>query len=191
MLILGSCGFSNTAVRIKISELVADKSGKMLIVPLACFFGTETGEKERRCASMAGFIKENIYVFDEDKPEELLGMKFDYIAVLGGNTLKLLKLVRKYHLDAFIKEQVADGAVYIGFSAGAYLACNDIGYVTNYDPNTGYITDGNFHALRLTEKYVLCHFDTRGEEDIKMCRQYIGEEAELVTINNNQLIVIE
>ena len=27
LLILGSCGFSNTAVRMKISELVADKSG--------------------------------------------------------------------------------------------------------------------------------------------------------------------
>lgn len=189
MLILGSYGFAYTSVRNKIGEIITDKSGKMLIIPLACMFGTETGENEKNYASMLGFKKENIYVFDEANYDELLDMKFDYIVVLGGNTFKLLYGIRKYNLDTFIREQVTDGAIYMGFSAGACIACNDIEYVKNFDDNN-HIINGDFTALGLTDKYVLCHFDFRGYNEIEMCRKYIGNEAELITINNSQLVVI-
>ncbi len=152
-------------------------------------FVTETGEKEKNCAVLLDFKKESIYVFDDSKLDALLCMKFDYIAVLGGNTFKLLYYVKKYHLDSFIRQQVADGAVYLGFSAGAYLACRNIGYVKNFDDNN-HITDGDFTALRLTDKYVLCHFDSRGIEEIKMCRTDIGMEFELITINETELILL-
>lgn len=189
MLILGSYGFSYTQNRLKIGELIPDQSGKMLIIPLACMFGTETGEKEKNCAALLDFKKENIYVFDDSKPNALIGMKFDYIAVLGGNTFKLLYYVKKYHLDSFIRQQVADGAVYLGFSAGAYLVCGNIEYVKNFDDNN-HITDGDFTALGLTDKYVLCHFDYKGIDEIKMCRAFLGDEPELLTINNDQFIVL-
>ncbi len=103
MLILGSYGFSNTQNRLKIGELITNQSGNMLIIPLACMFGTETGEKEKNCAAMLNFKRENIYVFNDSNPDALLGMKFDYIAVLGGNTFQLLYYIKKYHLDSFIK----------------------------------------------------------------------------------------
>lgn len=190
MLILSSSGFSTTQVRLKIGEIIADKTGNMLIIPIASLIGMETAERERNCAAMLGFKKENIYIYDEFKPTELLDMKFSYIVVLGGHTLRLLSKVRELHLDEFIKDQVASGAIYLGFSAGAYLACDDIEYVKNYDRNDGFINDGNFHALGFTNKYVLCHFDYRDEEDIQLCRLYIGDEAELITLNNNQLVVL-
>lgn len=189
MLILGSYGFSHINMRSKIGEVIKDKSGKMLIIPLASMFGTETGEKEKRFASMSGFSADNIYVFDDSRPDELLNMKFDYIVVTGGNTFQLLCYVKKYHLDSFIKEQVNGGAVYMGFSAGAYLVCRDIEYVKNFD-NNNHITDGDFSALGLTDKYFLCHFNYRGIQEIKMCRQYLGDEPELITIDDDQLIII-
>lgn len=189
MLILASYGFSYTQNRLKIGELIQDQSGSMLIIPLASMFGIETGEKEKNCASMLDFKTENIFVFDDAKPDFFLEKKYDYIVVLGGNTFKLLYLVRKYHLDTFIRQQVADGAIYLGFSAGAYLACDNIEYVKNFDDNN-HITDGDFAALKLTDKYILCHFDDRGVEEIKMCRQYLGDEPELITIRNDQLIVL-
>ena len=128
MLILSSSGFSTTQVRLKIGEIIADKTGNMLIIPIASLLGMETAERERNCAAMLGFKKENIYIYDEFKPTELLNMKFSYIVVLGGHTLRLLSKVRELHLDEFIKDQVASGAIYLGFSAGAYLACDDIEY---------------------------------------------------------------
>lgn len=191
MLILISSGFSTTQVRLKIGEIIEDKTGNMLIIPIASLLGMETAERERNCAAMLGFKKENIYIYDETKPDELTNMKFSYIAVLGGHTLRLLSKVRELHLDTFIKAQVSNGAIYMGFSAGAYLACDDIEYVKHYDRNEGFITDDNFHALCLTDKYVLCHFDYRDEKDIQLCRLHIGDEPELITLNNEQLVVLE
>ena len=189
MLILGSYGFSYTQSRLKIGELIPNQTGKMLIIPLASVCPEERGQKEKNCATMLNFKEENIYIFEAEKLDILLDMKFDYSVVLGGNTFRLLYYVKKYHLDSFIKQQVADGAIYLGFSAGAYLACHNIEYVRNFDDNN-YITDGDFTALGLTDKYFLCHFDYRGIEEIKMCRSFLGDEPELITINNNQLIVL-
>ena len=189
MLILGSYGFSYTQNRLKIGEILENNFGKLLIIPLACGFEKETGEKEKNCAVLLGFKKENITVFDEEHPEETLNRNFDHIAVLGGNTFKLLYKTRKYRLDEFIKKQVENGADYLGFSAGAYLACPDIEYVKNFDDNE-HITDDNFTALGLTDKYVLCHYDLRGPAEIKMCRQFIGNASELITITNEQLVVL-
>lgn len=190
MLILSSSGFSTTQVRLKIGEIIKDKTGNMLIIPIASCLGEETAERERNCAAMLGFKKENIYIYDETKPDELTNIEFSYIAVLGGHTLRLLSKVRELHLDTFIKEQVSNGTVYMGFSAGAYLACDDIEYVKHYDKNDGFITDDDFHALGLTDKYVLCHFDYRDEKDIQLCRLHIGDESELITLNNDQLVML-
>ena len=189
MLILGSLGFTATQNRLKISELIENKTGNMLIIPLACMFGTESGEREKNCAVMAGFEKNKIFVFDESKLSELMSVKYEYITVLGGNTFKLLKLVKEYHLDEFIRTQVANGAIYLGFSAGAYLACANIEYVVNFDSND-YIDDGDFKALGITDKYILCHFNYRGNKEIEMCRRYIGTEVELITINDDQFVVL-
>ena len=60
MLILGSYGFSSTQNRLKIGELIPNQTGKMLIIPLACMFGTETGEKEKNCAAMLNFKREQL-----------------------------------------------------------------------------------------------------------------------------------
>lgn len=189
MMILSSFGFSSTKMRGDISEALKNHSGKMLIIPLATTLGVETGMRERNYALMAGFKEEDILVFDEDKPEELLDMDFGFICVLGGNTFKLLRYVKKYRLDSFIKQQYNKGAVYLGFSAGAYLACPDIRYVTLLEDNN-HITDDDFSALALTDKYVLCHYDYRGMEYLKMCRSFLGSGCEIITINNDEMIIL-
>lgn len=51
----------------------------------------------------------------------------------GGNTFYLLQEVRRKELDAFIKERVLSGVVYIGSSAGSLLAGPDIETAKNAD----------------------------------------------------------
>lgn len=189
MIILSSYGFYYITIRNQLKELFSDKSGKMLIIPLASAYGMKYGIREKESAIDAGFLQENIFVFDEKNPDMFLEMKFDYIVIIGGNTFRLLQKVRMYGLDTFIKEQVENGADYIGISAGAYLACTDIEYVKNFDDNN-FITDGDFSGLALTDKYILCHFDERGTAEIKMCRQFIGYDTELITINDNQIVIL-
>ena len=57
MLVLGSYGFSSPDTRRKLDKIITDKTGKMLIIPLATMFGKETGEKEKYFASLLGFKK--------------------------------------------------------------------------------------------------------------------------------------
>ena len=189
MLILGSFGFRDLRVRGKLGELLPDRTGTMLIIPLACMFEQETAEKEKTGAVLLGFRQENIHIFDSEHPAALPDMHFDYITVLGGNTFQLLARVREFGLDSLIRQQVGEGAVYLGFSAGAYLACPDIEYVKNFDDNNT-ITNEDYSALHLTEKYVLCHFDHRGSAEIRMCRWFIGEAPELITITDDELVVL-
>jgi dipeptidase E len=59
----------------------------------------------------------------------------DAIAVGGGNTWQLLRMVREQGLLPAIRERVRAGVPYIGWSAGANLACPTIG-TTNDMPVT-------------------------------------------------------
>ncbi len=194
MLILGSCGLNYDGNRSEIDKLIEDKTGNVLIIPLACMFESETGGKEKFYAEKLGFKKENIYVFDSASPQEFMERDYSLIVVMGGNTFKLLYMVRKYNLDSFIRQQVSKGADYFGASAGAYLACPNINYVKLFDDNN-YIAESDigkeeFNALGLTDKYVLCHFDIRGVEEIKMCNELIGGSPDIITIRETQLVVL-
>ena len=103
MLVLGSYGFSSPETRQKLDKIITDKTGKMLIIPIATMFGKETGEKEKYFASLLGFNEADIIVFDEENPDEIRNQQFRYIVVLGGNTFQLLYKVKKFNLDTFIK----------------------------------------------------------------------------------------
>jgi dipeptidase E len=50
----------------------------------------------------------------------------DIIMVEGGNTFYLLKAVRESGFDNVIKEFIDNGVVYVGSSAGSYIACPSI-----------------------------------------------------------------
>jgi dipeptidase E len=51
---------------------------------------------------------------------------YDVVYVEGGNTFYLLKSVRESGFEEVIKELLPNGLVYIGTSAGSYIACPSI-----------------------------------------------------------------
>ena len=192
MLILASHSFYQTSVAQKICKLLPDCSGKMLLIGLAMDddYAPRILAREINAAVMSGFDRENITVFDEKSPESAMQQDYDYIAVLGGNTFRLLHFVRKYGLDSFIREQVAKGAHYLGFSAGAYLACPDVEYVVGLDDNLR-ILDGNFKALGLTQDYVLCHFEEDDRHDTRKLveiRRQLGKQALVHPIRMDEVL---
>lgn len=65
MLILSSSRLRTNRVCLRIGEIIEDKFKNMLIIPLASSLGMVIAERERNCAAMLGFKKENIYIFDE------------------------------------------------------------------------------------------------------------------------------
>jgi len=78
----------------------------------------------------------------------------DAIAVGGGNTWQLLRMVREHGLLPVIRERVRAGVPFVGWSAGANLACPTIG-TTNDMP----ITDpGGTDALGLIGWQINPHY---------------------------------
>lgn len=62
------------------------------------------------------------------------GDKIDVIYVKGGNTTKLIHLLRKFNQYDKVKELAEDGALYIGQSAGSVLAGSDTEWTLRSEP---------------------------------------------------------
>lgn len=80
---------------------------------------------------------------------------FDYIYVPGGNQYKLLSKIREYEIDKkIIIPCLEKGAAYIGISAGAYVAAQDMRYCLLLEPNDNYPLD-DYTALGLVDFNVI------------------------------------
>lgn len=78
----------------------------------------------------------------------------EVIMVGGGNTFNLLKCCREQGLLQPLRDAVARGALYVGWSAGANLACPTI-RTTNDMP---IVDPGGFDALNLVPLQINPHF---------------------------------
>ncbi|WP_409307835.1 dipeptidase PepE [Pectobacterium sp. B1J-3] len=81
----------------------------------------------------------------------------EIIIVGGGNTFNLLKCCRERNLLAAIRQRVVDGAAYIGWSAGANLACPTI-CTTNDMP---IVDPHGFDALNLIDYQINPHYTNK------------------------------
>jgi dipeptidase E len=94
--------------------------------------------------------------------------KFDVIFVAGGNTFYLLDEARKSGFVKIVPELAKkQGIVYIGSSAGSYLACPSIVHAgwKHADRNTVGLTD--LTGLNLVDFLVVCHYGPQFEEIVE------------------------
>lgn len=105
-----------------------------------------------------GFAEENITVFDAQKADLIKQEQYDVFYVSEGNTFDLLQYMRDNDLMEMIREGVADGACYVGASAGAHIAGLNVEAAIPFDKNRVEMTD--FTALGLFEGVAFPHFDT-------------------------------
>lgn len=134
-----------------------------------------------------GFSKENIFVFDAARPQRFLGLDLDVIYVSGGNTFKMLDMLRKCRFDHALIEYIRSGVVYIGGSAGAHLVSSDVSHLTRYDPPPDGMSD--FRGLGLFDGILLCHFTEERESherELRAERKYT-----LYVLTDDDSILIE
>ena len=126
----------------------------------------------------------------ETAQAKIFQTKLLYIA--GGNSFQLLQKLKKKHLLSLIREQIADGMVYVGESAGAIITAEDIDYSKLMDDKgvAGELSDTA--ALNEVDFYVLPHV---GEEPFAESTQAIldtyGDKLNLLPINNSQAVLVE
>ena len=116
-----------------------------------------------------GFKKENVYVFDHNNPDKFRNLNIDVLYISGGNTFGTLDKIRKCGFDKDIINYVKSGVVYIGGSAGAHVASQDIKHVAKYDDNNVEMTD--FRGLGLFDGVLICHYTYIRKNDYdKLCK---------------------
>lgn len=115
--------------------------------------------------------------------------KKDIILVNGGNTFYLLKYIKESGFDTVIKELINQGKLYVGVSAGSYVACPTIEHAhwKPQDRNDFGITD--LKGLNLTPFLITAHFTEEVrrtvEEEVKTTKYPV------VALHDNQAVLVK
>lgn len=190
-LLFSSFGFNSPVLREKFAKVIPQDESLQektcLVIPYAGFDAEKTFEREKQGLVEFGFNPDKIGIIGEH-----CDVSFqcpDYIYVPGGDPFKLLRAIRENGSLQDIIEYVCDkGTMYIGVSAGADIATENIKYVTQLEDNN-VIDDKQFGALGLITESVLCHYDHYSYSTLKACIE-VGGRA-VVTINDDQLVIFE
>lgn len=116
----------------------------------------------------------------------------DFIYVTGGNTFFLLSELKRTGADKVIIEEINNGKLYIGESAGAMITSKNIEYVKLMDNAEKAPNLKNFDALGLIEFYIVPHYKNFPFQKIsqKIIDTY-SDDLELQPISNNEAVLVE
>ena len=116
----------------------------------------------------------------------------DFVYVTGGNTFFLLSELKRTGADKIIAEEINNGKLYIGESAGAVITSKNIEYVKLMDNAEKAPNLKNFDALGLIEFYIVPHYKNFPfqKSSQKIIDTYSGD-LELLPISNNEAILVE
>ncbi|MBD3280785.1 hypothetical protein GF389_04650 [Candidatus Dojkabacteria bacterium] len=116
--------------------------------------------------------------------------EYDIVLVEGGNTFYLLKAIRESGFEKVIKELIDQGLVYIGSSAGSYVACPSIIMAKWTNANEKFdecgITD--YTAMNLVPFLILAHMNDEREKLLTEKKKETDLPVKALT--DNQAVVV-
>ena len=114
--------------------------------------------------------------------------KNDIIFIGGGNTFFLLQELRRSGADKILVQEVNKGKLYIGESAGAVIACPDIGYCSGMDSPEKAPELTDYTGLGLVDFYIVPHIGNKemGEAAEKAVEEY-NSRLDLKIITDRQI----
>ncbi|MBI4441499.1 Type 1 glutamine amidotransferase-like domain-containing protein [Candidatus Woesearchaeota archaeon] len=185
-LLLTSTGFSNPIIGKEFLELVGKEPNeiKVLFIPTAARTSEEKChvDESRKELVALGILPQNVIDCTLKKP---LG-HYDAFYVCGGNTFYLLYQLRASGFDRQIKEDVANGKVYVGVSAGSIIAGPEIGIAAPFDENDIQIKD--ITGLGLTDIIVSPHYCDKEKEIIQ---DYVKKtEYKVIPLTDQQALCV-
>ena len=165
-IILTSCGFRDEDFKNKFYEIISKdelKSKKVLYITTAVDGEKDDNKdwviKEYKTILDLGINESNIteYKIGNDINID----NFDIIYMMGGNTIYLLDMVRKYNFGEVIRDFINKGKIYIGSSAGSQILGATIELNALYEDNFVGMTD--FTALGIVDREVVPHANKKEE----------------------------
>jgi len=113
----------------------------------------------------------------------------DIIWINGGNTFYLLDRVRKSGFNQIIEKILDEGKMYVGVSAGSYLACSNIEsakWKHISDPDIVGLKD--LTALNLVKLLVVTHYKDQYKQDVENGSK--TTKLPVVALNDKQAIIV-
>lgn len=158
-LILSSFDFRNDNAKKKIIDNLnktIDKCKLLFIPNEKATYETIHSEKYFLRMQEFGFARDNIAVFDYYNAQQFIDLDLDVIYISGGNAFATLKRIKDCGFDKQIIRYVKSGVIYIGGSAGAHIATQNIEHIAAFDS----IPDGmnDFNGLGLFDGILICHY---------------------------------
>lgn len=115
----------------------------------------------------------------------------DYIYISGGNTFYLLQELKKTGADKIITNQIENGKIFIGESAGSMILSKNIEYAKIMDDSTKAEELENFDSLGVVDFYPVPHhtnFPFKKAVE-KIIKEY-STTLDLCPISNKQVITV-
>ncbi len=118
--------------------------------------------------------------------------KNDYIYVSGGNTFFLLQELKRTGADKIIIDQVNNGKLYIGESAGAIITSVNVEYAKEMDSIKKAPKLKEYTELNLVDFCTVPHFTNFPfRKSAKKIVSLYSDKFNLVTISNNEAILVD
>ena len=127
----------------------------------------------------------------EISTEESSLKEADIIYFTGGNSFFLIDQLRRTGTDKLLKQQLKNGKLFIGESAGAIVCAPDISYIEKMDPVPKDYSQSNNAALNLIDFYVLPHYLTAPFKKVTEQIVQTFPDIDLCAINNTQAIIVK
>ena len=116
----------------------------------------------------------------------------DYIFVSGGNSFYLLQVLQETGADLLIKEQVSNGKLYIGTSAGSVVMSPNIQYIELMDDKSLAPKLTAYNAMGMTDQYPLVHYSN---EPFAIVAEEVYQEYKdklpLILLSNYQVMIVQ
>jgi len=113
----------------------------------------------------------------------------DIIWVRGGNTFFLLKHVKESGFDKVVKKLVNKGKIYVGTSAGTYIACPTIEMAHWKRQDLNLVNLKSLKALNLVPFLIFAHYTPKYKKEVK--EGIKKSKYPVKIINDDQAILIQ
>ncbi|MEK7166381.1 MAG: Type 1 glutamine amidotransferase-like domain-containing protein [Patescibacteria group bacterium] len=136
-----------------------------------------------------GFQVEDIYLAGETSDEIRKQLKDkDIIYVQGGQPFYLLKQAQKSGFFNVVKELLPKGVIYIGVSAGTYLACPTIEPAFWKKKKRSTFGLENFSAMNLVPFLIFAHYKPQHKKLVQEALKYCKYPVKILTDDQALLI---
>lgn len=136
-----------------------------------------------------GFLVTDFDLKDKNEADTRAELsKYDVIFVAGGNTYYLLDYARKSGFLVVAKELAKKGTIYIGSSAGSYLACPTIEASGWKHADRNIVGLKDLRALGLVDFIVVAHYEPDLSEAIEAGKK--STKYPVIVLTDQQMVVV-